>query len=280
MMTYRLLLKKGAELLRTAGIEDYEFDAFQLLLFTTGLTKDEVFLIFDNSASDEQADNFFACVERRKNYEPLQYIIGQWSFYESDFFVGKGVLIPRPETEELVEHCCSFIKKHNVKIVYDLCTGSGCIGLSIAKKFPYVHCYLFDLFDDALFYAEKNRNNLSLNNVTIIKKDITTKLSVELPDADIIVSNPPYIESEEIRFLQHEVLNEPASALDGGEDGLAFYRAIDCIWLNKLKKNGMIAVECGENQTVDIINIFADKCNCKAVYDLYNADRFVIGLRK
>lgn len=280
MITYRQLLKEGEELLNTAGIEDEKFDACQLLLYATGMSKDELLLSFDKAAADNEISSFFSFADRRKNHEPLQYIIGKWSFYESEFFVGNGVLIPRPETEELVEHCCSFIKNNCVKTVYDLCTGSGCIGLSIAKEFPDVHCYLFDLFDDALFYAEKNKKYLETDNVTIIKTDITTEMLSGLTEADVIVSNPPYIESLEINSLQQEVLKEPVSALDGGKDGLVFYRAIADLWLNKLRKGGMIAVECGENQTSDIIDIFSDKCSCNAVYDLYNADRFVIGLKK
>lgn len=280
MITYRQLLKKGEEILRKALIEDYSFDAFQLLLHVTGLLYNDFILSADKEAAESEAESFMSCVERRTKHEPLQYIIGKWSFFESEFFVGNGVLIPRPETEELVELCIDHIKENQCKIVYDLCTGSGCIGLSIAKMFPEVHCYLFDLFDEALDYAKRNVVSLGLCNVTVLKCDITDEYNGELPCADVIVSNPPYIRSNEIRGLQEEVQKEPVSALDGGNDGLDFYRAISSVWFNKLNSGGLIAVECGEMQTKDIIRIFSKDCKCKAVNDLYNIDRFVVGIKK
>ncbi len=280
MTTYRQLLKQGEQILKEASIEDYSFDALQLLLHITGFSNNDFLLFADKEVPYDETEKFLLLIKRRKHHEPLQYIIGKWSFFESEFYVGNGVLIPRPETEELVELCVDYIKNNDCKTVFDLCTGSGCIGLSLAKKFPHINFYLFDLFDEALYYAEKNLMSLKLDNVTIVKCDITKTFDSRLPQADVIVSNPPYIRTDEIKDLQAEVQKEPVTALDGGNDGLIFYRSVNSLWLSKLKTDGLIAVECGETQTEDIISIFSQNCDCKAYKDLNNVDRFVVGTKK
>lgn len=278
-MTYRELLLLGEDKLNRAEIDDFKFDAFQLLLFAAQYNYSEFLLISDKNVDSEFEKIYLGLIDRRCAREPLQYIIGKWSFFESEFYVGPGVLIPRPETEELVDICISFVKENNCKIVLDLCTGSGCIGLSIAKKCPSVMCYLLDYYDEALFYAEKNAAAFKLDNVKIIKHDITKVPDILLPDADLIVSNPPYIRTDDIACLQCEVQQEPLTALDGGADGYVFYNAIRHIWLDKLKTGGMIAIECGEGQSERICEIFGDMCNCDCVNDIYGADRFVRGIK-
>ncbi len=280
MNTLRELKNKGIQLLEDAGIEDAEFDALQLLLSVTELSEAEYLLRCDDKPSALQEERYFECLQRRASNYPLQYIIGSWTFYNSEFFVGDGVLIPRPETEELVECCISIIKKNNYKVVYDLCTGSGCIGLSIAAECPSVRCYLFDYYDAALKYAAKNLTASGLDNVMLIKTDVLKEYKDEIPYADLIVSNPPYIASDELPALQKEVQMEPASALDGGADGLLFYRAIAEFWLSRLNDGGCAAVECGEGQCEDIISLFGNRLNSEAKKDLYGTDRFVIGFDK
>lgn len=276
MNNWRELLKKGTDMLETAEIDDAEFDAYQLLLVffdgkATGYT-----LNSDSKPSENQINEYFSLIERRVSGDPLQYIIGKWDFYNSSFYVGEGVLIPRPETEELVEKCIEIIKKLKLSVVYDLCTGSGCIGLSIAKECPDVRCYLFELYDNALSFAKKNLEAMSLENVQIIKHDVLNKYDGNILSADIIVSNPPYIESSEICGLQSEVLREPLTALDGGEDGLVFYRAIYENWSERLNKNGYFAFECGEKQTKDIMKLAPDCFESIAYKDIYGNDRIVI----
>lgn len=276
MIIWRELLKRGKNVLHTAEIEDAEFDAYQLMLtFFNGNTA-EYMLHSDETVSENQQAEYLKLIERRVSGEPLQYIIGKWDFFNSSFFVGEGVLIPRPETEELVEKCIEIIKKHKFSVVYDLCTGSGCIGLSIAKECPDVKCYLFEVYDKAFFYASKNLSEMNLSNVHLIKHDVLKKYDKEIPSADIIVSNPPYIESAKIPDLQSEVLREPITALDGGEDGLIFYRAIYDKWSEKLNYGGYFAFECGEKQTVDIINLLSDRFDSIAYKDMYGNDRIVI----
>ena len=276
MNNWRELLKKGTEILVSADIDDAEFDAYQLLLTFFDGNSTQYALNSGKTVNEKLAEEYLSLIERRVSGEPLQYIIGKWDFYNSSFFVGEGVLIPRPETEELVEKCVSIIKENLHSVVYDLCTGSGCIGLSIAKECPGVKCYLFELYDNAFSYAKKNLEEMNLGNVQLIKHDIMQKYEGDIPSADLIVSNPPYIETEEIRALQSEVLREPVTALDGGDDGLVFYRAIYKKWSEMLNNKGYFAFECGEKQTDDIIKLFSVGFNGAAYKDMYGNDRMVI----
>lgn len=280
MNTLRELNNKGILLLEKADIENAAFDALQLLLYVTGYSEGEYLLKRNDKISSLQENKYFECIAQRASNIPLQYIVGKWDFYKSEFYVGEGVLIPRPETEELVEHCISIIKKNGYNVVYDLCTGSGCIGLSIAAECPFVQCYLVDYYDDALFYTNKNLLASGLENVRIIKADVLEKYNEDIPFADLIVSNPPYIATEELNSLQKEVQKEPVTALDGGEDGLLFYRAIARNWFGRLNEGGCVAVECGEGQSSGIVSIFSEKLNSEPLSDLYGVKRFVIGFDK
>lgn len=279
MISWRELFLRGKAYLKENDIEDYDFDALQLIL--TFFDGDySLFCLKDFEYADINAEeSYFSMLKRRAEKEPLQYIIGCWDFYKSTFFVGEGVLIPRPETEELVNYVIKLIKKNKFKVVYDLCTGSGCIGLSIAKECPETFCYLVDYFDDALKYAEKNLESMKLHNAKILKRDVLLSDFFDTENADIIVSNPPYIESDVISTLQTEVLKEPVTALDGGEDGLVFYRAIKNICNEKLNHGGMVAFECGEEQSGLICDMFEPEYECFENNDMYGVSRFVYGTK-
>lgn len=280
MSNWKDLLKKGADFLYKSGVDDAEFDAYQLILtFFDGNTSEYMLHSAETVTENQQAE-YICLLERRTAGEPLQYILGKWDFYNSSFFVGEGVLIPRPETEELVEKCIELIRKNKLSVVYDLCTGSGCIGLSIAKECPGVKCYLFELYDKAFSYASRNLSEKNLPNVKLIKHDILCEYKGDIPFADLIVSNPPYIESSEIEGLQSEVLREPLTALDGGQDGLMFYRAIYDKWSGLLNNGGYFAFECGEKQTDDIISLYSGSCNSNSYKDMYGNDRIVISKKK
>lgn len=276
MMTWQALFKSGKNFLVENGIEDADFDAFQLLLTFFAGSETEYTLKMSERASEKNVADYFALLNRRIKKEPLQYIIGSWDFYKSQFFVGEGVLIPRPETEELVDYAVSIIKENGYKTIYDLCSGSGCIGLSIAKECPEIICYLFELFPDALYYTNKNLQHLGLNNVRVFKHNVLNAPDFNIENADLIVSNPPYINSREISQLQAEVQKEPHTALDGGEDGLDFYRAFYKNWTDKLNFGGMFAFECGEFQSKKISEIFDRKFAVLIKYDIYGIDRFVL----
>ncbi len=209
-----------------------------------------------------------------KDGTPLQYVIGKWDFYESEFYVGDGVLIPRPETEELVERAVDCIKKLGDCIVYDLCSGSGCIGISIAKKCKTSFVYLVEKSKDALVYLNKNARNIK--NVKVISGDITDISQFEtIENADVIISNPPYIKSEDMKNLQLEVKKEPSMALDGGKDGLDFYRVINDNWNNKLKDNGKLFLEIGNDQGESIKSVLSNFININVYKDIYGNDRMV-----
>ena len=275
MTTWKELLKSGATYLETNNVDDFLFEATQLLL-TFFQSDYNNFLLHSSDSPDlSQIDSYNNLLKRRVEGEPLQYILGKWDFYNSEFFVGKGVLIPRPETEELVDRCIALIRKNNYKVIYDLCTGTGCIGISVAKECPDVKCYLFELYDEAFSYAQKNINSCGVSNVTLIRHDVLEAYKGAIPDADMIISNPPYIESDEIATLQKEVLEEPLTALDGGTDGLVFYRRFLSDWTERLNVSGYFAFECGENQTDAIASLADDRFITETKKDIYGNNRFV-----
>lgn len=275
-MTVKELYSFCLNILKNSDIDDYRFDCD--CLFEKFLDIDKVKRITraDIEVIKNSADELLNAVKRRAEGEPLQYILGQWSFFDSDFYVGKGVLIPRPETEMLVELANKKISESGECVIYDLCAGSGAIGLSIAKHNPECTVYLFEKYDEAFYYLEKNKEALNLPNTEIIKCDIFDNHVFSIQKADIIVSNPPYIKKEEIASLQSEVLREPLSALDGGDDGLVFYRCIHDQWLSGLNDNGVLFMECGDDQSADIISCFSDVSKKSVVhYDFNHIDRIV-----
>lgn len=252
-----------------------EFEAICIFEDLLNISKSKIYFD-DNIVTDEQIKTVESVINRRKNGEPLQYILGKWDFYDMTFNVGEGVLIPRPETETLVDFTLEKIKDIESPVVYDLCAGSGCIGLTVANHRKDAKVFLLEKEDGALKYLKLNKEKYSLDNAFIIKGDLFEVDFLNFPDADVILSNPPYIPACEIESLQKEVHFEPITALDGGIDGLDFYRCIAEKWISKVKKNGYIALECGEEQSEDIINLFNGKYSEKQViYDFNNIDRIV-----
>ena len=211
---------------------------------------------------------------------PIQYILGEWDFMGLTFDVGKGVLIPRPETEILCEWVINKAESIESPVIIDLCSGSGCIGLSIAHYIKDSKVYLVEKSDEALKYIECNKAKLSTDNAQVIHADIfnTEELFSTLPKADVIVSNPPYIRSDDIPGLQSEVHHEPLMALDGGTDGLIFYRCLCEKWTYMLKSDGVMALECGEDQAQDIAALFKNNSmKYEIIKDYNNIERIVIG---
>ena len=272
-MTLLEVYRKSADALSFGGAGEFETK----VLFEDVLKVQTP--VYDYSmvnATDEQIALMDKLIERRKKGEPLQYIVGSWSFYGLEFAVGEGVLIPRPETELLVEYVLKELKNINNIVVYDLCSGSGCIGLTVAKIRPDADVYLFEKEDKAFEYTKKNAEKFNLKNVNLVKCDIFDFDFSLLPLADAIISNPPYIKTDEIPLLQTEVRHEPVSSLDGGKDGLDFYRCIASKWSKKLKKGGLIAMECGDGQSSDIISVFDSiKSEKNVVFDFNDIDRIV-----
>ena len=269
-MTLSELQKKGESALREAGVENYSNEARWLLESAFGINSSAILLNGSSPADVDKAENFLSMVRERAGGRPLQYILGKWDFYGREFAVGEGVLIPRPETEMLVDFALEYLRGRNNPTVIDLCAGSGCVGLTVAAEIPDSEVYLVEKYDEAFEYLKRNKELLGVNNAVLIKADVLDS-GLALPRADMILSNPPYIRSGEIPSLQAEVLREPVTALDAGEDGLVFYRAI--AKLIRKYCAGAAAVECGENQAEDVAAILG---NAHSLRDFNSIDRIVV----
>ena len=279
-MTISELEKLGSQKLRASGKENSDFDARCLLEFVLNLNPTQYLLNRSEEVDSVCAEKFLSLVERRSNGEPLQYILGKWEFMGLPFYVGEGVLIPRPETEMLVEFALDFLKDKKNPVVIDLCSGSGCIAISVAKHLPNAKVYAVEKSDLAFPYLKKNIWLNCVFNVSAVHGDIFDSTLLSDIKPDLILSNPPYIRSPEIASLQSEVRNEPSMALDGGEDGLIFYREIANGWLDRLGTGGAIAVECAEDQTEDIIRMFSKKTKyAEAFNDLSGLPRTVTAIK-
>jgi len=236
---------------------DARFDALCLAEKAFGLSKTDLRLHADKPI-DPTA--YFALVNRRIAGEPLQYILGEWEFYGLRFAVGPGVLIPRPETELLVDISLEFLRNCRGgvpaarPVVIDLCAGSGCVGLSIAHHCPQAKVYLVELSGEALPWLRKNA--ASYPNAEVIEADVLNS-EFRIPNSELILANPPYVRTQELALLPPEVRREPRMALDGGTDGLNFYRALAEKWFPMLSPGGLLACECGEGQAKEIEAIFA-----------------------
>lgn len=279
-MTISELEKLGSQKLRASDKENPDFDARCLLEFVLNLNPTKYLLNRSEEVDSACAEKFLSLVERRSNGEPLQYILGKWEFMGLPFYVGEGVLIPRPETEMLVEFALDFLKDKKNPVVIDLCSGSGCIAISVAKHLPNAKVYAVEKSDLAFPYLKKNIWLNCIFNVSAVHGDIFDRTLLSDIKPDLILSNPPYIRSPEIASLQSEVRNEPSMALDGGEDGLIFYREIADGWLDRLGTGGAIAVECAEDQTEDIIRMFSEKTQyAEAFNDLSGLPRTVTAIK-
>lgn len=255
-MTVNELYRQGAEMLDYAFVENAFFDARWLVEKALGINSTQFALKKDKEVSKKVEVEFLSLIRRRISGEPLQYILGEWEFMGYPFTVGEGVLIPRPETELLVDFAKDFLKDKKSPVVFDLCSGSGCIAISVAKLFPKAKVYAVEKSTEALGYLKKNVKLNKTKNVEIISGDIADRRLLQGIVPDLILSNPPYIKSEEILTLQKEVQREPSMALDGGADGLDFYKILASDWLSRLPKGGVMAVECGEAQAEDVSQLF------------------------
>ena len=279
-MKIRELYKAVAEKLNFGGIESAETEARFMLYDALKLTASDFYMKSDCEVDTQSIEKLDKMCTRRLGGEPLQYILGRWDFMGESYRVGKGVLIPRPETEQLCELIINKLKNKKHAVVYDLCAGSGCIGLTLKKECPDIDLYLVEKSGDALKYLMDNAAEVCKNTfLTIVKGDVLQLDLFELyPPADVIVSNPPYIKSDEVPLLQKEVTFEPTMALDGGEDGLVFYRYIISQWSHKLKDDGEMFFEIGEEQGREVSSLFKNiGFDSRVIKDYNNHDRIVTG---
>ena len=267
-------------LLSRAGVENPDGDAREILCAVLECDRTQLILRQDD-IPEELCDKAIAMARRRSSGEPIQYILGSWSFMGRDYKVGGGVLIPRDDTEVVVTEALKLPGNTPDPVIVDLCTGSGIIAITLAKELPNAAVYAVEKSDAAFSYLMEN---ITLNQakVNAIHADLQNCVSNFADNSlDMIVSNPPYIRSAEIADLQQEVQYEPRLALDGGEDGYDFYKMIITLWTPKLKKGGAIAFEIGEGQFDTVADMLknAGYTDINSAPDIQNITRAVTAIK-
>lgn len=280
--TYNELYIETRKKLRDSGIEASSLEARLLISHAAGKSMDVFLRDMSLYTSDTVVEKVIEMVGKRLEGEPVAYITGNWEFYGIPILVTSDVLIPRNDTELLVDTALTALKgrKMDARII-DLCTGSGCIGCAIAKELPATHVVLADISRAALQVAKQNVQKNKLNpRVTCVEVDALAVPPMMLGSFDMLVCNPPYIPKADIEKLDDSVKNyEPISALDGGEDGLDFYMAILSKWHNVVRVGGLMIFEVGIDQAEDVMELM--RCwglnNVGCVQDTQGIDRVVFG---
>ena len=245
-------------LLMRAGVENPDGDAREILCAVLECDRAQL-ILREEDVPEQLCEKAIAMTRRRVSGEPIQYILGSWSFMGRDYTVGKGVLIPRDDTEVVVTEALKLCESIPHPVIVDLCAGSGIIAITLAKELPNAAVYAVEKSDIAFSYLTEN---IALNQakVNAIHADLQNCVNdFEDGSLDMIVSNPPYIRSSEIAELQQEVQYEPRLALDGGEDGYNFYKMMTSLWSPKLTKGGAVAFEIGEGQFDTIADLLREK---------------------
>ena len=279
MQTLESLLKKGTTILKDNGLEEAGLDAWLLLEYVTGKSRAYYFAYGEESVTESVAERYLELISRRAGHIPLQHLTHQAFFMGHEFYVDKNVLVPRQDTETLVESALECMKAVKNPYILDMCTGSGCIGITLAKKFPESRVLGVDVSEKALKVAQKNKHNLEADNIDFMLSDLFGELGNDIT-FNTIVSNPPYIPTKVIETLQDEVrLHDPLLALDGTEDGLMFYREITEKAREYLKTDGYLCYEIGAEQAADVSEIMkqAGLRDITVVKDLAGLDRVVMG---
>lgn len=277
-MTIIEAIKKGSIELKTENILEPNLKARLLMQFILNKSRQYVIVNDRQNLTNVDEKRYFEGINNIKKGFPLEHITHQKEFMKLNFYVDENVLIPRDDTEILVQEVIEIAKKINAKKILDLCTGSGAIAISLAKYISNSDITAIDISKEALNVAKKNAiNNNVENQITFINSDMFE--NVPQDKYDIIVSNPPYIKKNVIDTLDKQVKKEPYIALNGGEDGLFFYKNIINNGYQYLKSNGYICLEIGYDQKNDIIDLIEKQNIYKNTYskkDLYNNDRIII----
>lgn len=260
MVSRRELFSEICGILSQSGNDCARFDAQCIFEHILAKPLPMILMDGDKPLSPEDEEAVRSMTKRRAEHFPLQYILGEWEFFGYPFRVGEGVLIPRPDTETLIEQILDICREKGISSpkIADLCSGSGCIAVTLKKELPQAEVYAVELSDRAIGYLKEN---IALNNadITVIKGDVLDKKTAEaLPKLDIIVSNPPYLTAVDMQELDEEVRHEPETALFGGDDGLGFYRKITSVWKDNLKKGGILAYEYGLGQHDEVSRILTE----------------------
>lgn len=271
-------IKKGMIELKNGNVEEPKLKARLLMQYVLNKSRQYVIVNDREELDNIKEKQYLEEIKILKKGVPIEHITHQKEFMKLSFFVDKNVLIPRQDTEILVEEVINIAKKNNAKKILDLCTGSGAIAVSLAKYLPQAEITAIDISNEALKIAKKNAisNNVE-NQITFISSDMFTNLNEE--KFDIIVSNPPYIKTNVIKNLDIQVQNEPYIALDGGKDGLDFYKKIINESYQYLKYNGYLCLEIGFDQKIDVIELIENTESFTGTYskkDLFDNDRIIV----
>lgn len=276
-MTIKQTLLDTREELKQMGKEDAYLQAKRLLNF---VLQKNCILYGEEEITDQEIERISHYLEQMQEGIPIQYITKGQEFMGLSFYVDENVLIPQPDTEILVEEIMTLYQKEEKKNILDLCTGSGCIGISLAKYFVNSSIYVSDISEKALLIAKKNSEKNKVANVQYIQSNLFENIQNSF---DVIVSNPPYIASKEIPYLPKEVQKEPHVALDGGIEGMEFYHKIIQEAPRYLKKEGYLCLEMGYDQKEKIRNLIEKSGylkNCYIKKDLAGIDRMIVAQKK
>lgn len=275
------LLAKGYEILKEEDIESYIIDTQLLLCKVLNVEKLFIMMNRDLEVISDKEKEFFQLIELRRKKMPIKYILGSTEFMGLEFMVKEGVLIPRPDTEILVEEAIKIIRENKFSTICDVCCGSGAIGLSLGHHTNASKIFLYDISDIALEVTNHNINKLNLRQkAEVYESDLLSRAIEENQIFNMIVSNPPYIRTEVIPTLMEDVKDyEPYIALWGGEDGLIFYRRITSQCKKVLSSGGYLAFEIGYDQKDEVMEILKSEgfINVYSIKDLSGNSRVVVG---
>ena len=270
-------------MLKDAGIEAYNLEARLILADAAGKTPEELLKDLNMYVSSEFENRVMDILKRRASGEPAAYLTGEWEFYGLPLKINRNVLIPRNDTEVLAEKAIELLRLKDGPVrVLDMCCGSGCIGIAIAANAGHARVTMIDNSPEAVKVSKYNvaLNNLA-KNVTCLEMDVMAPPPRLMGKYDLIVSNPPYIPTGDIEKLDRSVKDfEPISALDGGRDGLDFYRSIVGRWTELLKDKGVMMLECGIGQADDVKALMKKSglWNVCSIKDTQDIDRVVLGI--
>lgn len=284
LITFGEILDVGIKRLKQANIADASIDAERLLMYLMNENRTFIYLHRNDGTDENHADAYFELIDRRAEGEPLQYIVGEQEFMGLSFNVNEAVLIPRQDTETLVETALSFAKNKKGSIsILDMCCGSGAIAISMAYFLPKSKLTACDISEAALNVARSNaKKNGVEKKINFIESDLYMPVQKKKPmkdKFDMILCNPPYIPSYVIPTLQREIKDhEPVAALDGGKDGLDFYRKMVTDSAVHLKKGGYILFEIGHDQADDVTALLEEEGCYKDIFthkDMARSDRVI-----